>query len=355
MDGDERFERLREWAGDVLGHRHAGAHWRVSPLGGDASFRRYFRVHLDEAPHSYLLMDAPPPREDCRPFVRVAQQLLAHGVPAPAVLAAELDEGYLLLEDFGDELYLSALQQAVEQYGPDGGARAAELYHLAFDALLRIQAVPAGELPAYDRQALRREMALFDEWFCGGLLEQPVESDRRVLLEAVYSELEDSALAQPQVFVHRDYHSRNLMLRRQNPDGLPGVIDFQDAVRGPVTYDPVSLLRDCYIVWPAEQVEEMALRYRDDLVRHGIVTGYGDEDFLRDFDLMGLQRHIKVLGIFSRLYLRDGKSRYLGDLPVVMDYVRTVSARHPSLHAFHEWFAGDLMPSASRRLAELRT
>jgi aminoglycoside/choline kinase family phosphotransferase len=169
----------------------------------------------------------------------------------------------------------------------------------------------------------------------------------------VYRELEDSALAQPQVFVHRDYHSRNLMLRRQDPDGLPGVIDFQDAVRGPVTYDPVSLLRDCYIVWPADRVEALALGYRDELFRHGIVAEYSDAEFLRDFDLMGLQRHLKVLGIFSRLYLRDGKSRYLGDLPVVMDYVRTVSARHPSLQAFHEWFTADLVPLAGRRLAEL--
>ncbi|MEX1196730.1 MAG: phosphotransferase [Pseudohongiellaceae bacterium] len=354
MAGDERYERLLEWADGALRHRHGSIEWRISGLDGDASFRRYFRVELDEAPHRYLLMDAPPPQEDCRPFVRVAQQLLRHAVPAPAVLAAELDAGFLLLEDFGDQLYLQALQQAVEEQGADGGEPAVELYRRAIDALLRIQPLPTGDLPRYDRKELHREMGLFDEWFCGGLLEQPVEGDRRELLETVYRELEDSALAQPQVFVHRDFHSRNLMRRRQDPDGLPGVIDFQDAVCGPVTYDPVSLLRDCYIVWPAERVEAMALYYRDELIRQGVVAKYGDEAFLRDFDLMGLQRHIKVLGIFSRLWLRDGKSRYLEDLPVVIDYVRTVSARYPSLEAFHNWFAGELAPRAERRLAELR-
>lgn len=354
MAEDNRFDRLMTWADGVLQRRYGTVHWRCETLAGDASFRRYFRVSLEVAPHSHLLMDAPPAQEDCHPFVHVAQALLMHGVPAPAVLAADLDAGFLLLEDFGDALYLPALEQARDGDGPAGGQQAEALYGRAFDVLSRIQRLPADDLPACDRATLHGEMALFDHWFCGELLQAPVGGPRRTLLEAVCRELEDSALAQPQVFVHRDYHSRNLILRRQDPDGAPGVIDFQDAVRGPVTYDPVSLLRDCYIVWPEEQVERMALQYRDRLLAQGTVREYSDEAFLRDFDLMGLQRHLKVLGIFSRLWLRDGKPRYLSDLPVVMAYVRSVSARYPSLRDFHDWFAGELMPVAEQRLAEER-
>ncbi|MGM0632043.1 MAG: aminoglycoside phosphotransferase family protein [Pseudomonadota bacterium] len=351
---DERGDRLREWADRVVRGRHGPGGHRIEPMGGDASFRRYFRLHLEQPPYQYLLMDAPPEQEDCRPFVLVAQRLLAHGVPAPAVLAADLDEGFLLLQDFGDALYLPALEQARQLHGPDGGTEAAALYDRALAALLRLQRLPVTDLPLYDRDALRREMGLFDEWFCAALLRHPVRGERRGELDAVYRLLEDSALAQPRVLVHRDYHSRNLMLRRQQPDGLPGVIDFQDAVCGPVTYDLVSLLRDCYIVWTPETVRSMALRYRDRLLEQGVVPEYSDERFLRDFDLMGLQRHLKVLGIFSRLYLRDGKPRYLGDLPAVMEYVRRVAAAHPSLQAFHDWFAGELMPLAEARLAERR-
>jgi len=352
MTGADRSDRLMAWAANALRYRYGGVSWRCEALAGDASFRRYFRVSLDSAPHSLLLMDAPPPHEDCRPFLRVAQLLRMHGVPAPAVLAADPDGGFLLLEDFGDGLYLPALQRARDGGGPSGQGQAATLYDRAFTVLSRIQRIPAGDLPAYDRGELHREMALFDHWFCGELLQSPVGGARRMMLDTVYRELEDSALAQPQVFVHRDYHSRNLMLRRQAPDGQPGVIDFQDAARGPVTYDPVSLLRDCYIVWPAEQVERLALQYRDRLLSQGTVREYSAAAFLRDFDLMGLQRHLKVLGIFSRLWLRDGKPRYLDDLPVVMAYVRSVSSRYPSLQAFHDWFTGELMPLAERRLAE---
>lgn len=352
MEFDDRAAQLRDWTARVLKERHdpATLRWDMEPLTGDASFRRYFRLTLHSETLSYMLMDAPPDREDCRPFLQIADLLRDHGVPAPRISAVDLDQGFMMLEDFGDSLYLPALTAARRQGDEQQVDR---LYGAALDCLARIQAVPAETLAPYDRALLHREMALFDEWFCAGLLGRAPDGQGRSLLDTLYRHLEDRALAQPQVFVHRDYHSRNLMIR--GAEALPGVIDFQDAVRGPVTYDLVSLLRDCYIVWPQAWVRERALAYLRELQAAGRCIDYAEADFLQDFDLMGLQRHLKVLGIFSRLYLRDGKARYLSDLPVVMDYVLEVTRRHAALQPFHDWFAAQCLPLARQRLESLIT
>jgi aminoglycoside/choline kinase family phosphotransferase len=223
-----------------------------------------------------------------------------------------------------------------------------DLYQSAFAELLRIQRCTAATLPPYDDALLLREMRLFTEWFCGGLMQYTLDAAEQRMLEAAYAFLAQAARAQPQVFVHRDYHSRNLMYRAGNS---PGVIDFQDAVRGAVTYDLVSLLKDCYIEWPRAQVNAWALDYAAQAQAAGIVGYVNTADFLRDFDLMGAQRHIKVLGIFSRLWLRDGKRGYLRDIPLTMRYLVTVLPEHPELAAFAAWLGQRILPQLEAALA----
>ncbi len=354
---DDREQALAEWARDELARRlparPAGA---LQPVSGDASFRRYFRLSLgDRAPGaaaSYLLVDAPPDKEDCAPFLRVADILAAAGIAVPAVHASDRQRGFMLLEDFGDTLYLSSLQQARQ----DGDQqRVDRLYDQALDTLVRMQErADTSTLPPYDEQRLRSELELFDQWFCRGLLGMTLDAGEQRMLAELYRFLIDAARAQPQVFVHRDYHSRNLMVRHGDEALAPGVIDFQDAVSGPCTYDLVSLLRDCYIVWPAGQVRRRALDYAERAAARGIVPELAPETFLRDFDLMGLQRHLKVIGIFSRLWLRDGKDRYLGDLPAAFDYVSNVAAPYRELDDFRGWFDGRLRPAAEQVLAGVR-
>ncbi|MCV6604989.1 MAG: phosphotransferase, partial [Porticoccaceae bacterium] len=282
---------------------------------------------------SLMVVWAPPQRENNPAFVSKALAFQALGLRTPTVYAVDYHSGYLLIEDFGDQLFASQLQQHSDR-----------LYQNALQTLQRIQAMaPQPEVfPNYDRELLATELGLFPRWFLGELLHLELRPDERQLLDQLDQLLIDSALEQPQVVVHRDYHCRNLMILE---DGQVGVIDFQDAVVGAITYDLVSLLKDCYLRQPRQWVEQQALSYAEQLRTGGQLGGIDDSQFLRWFDLMGLQRHIKVLGIFARLSLRDGKHRYLNDLPLVIRYTLEVAERYPQLAAFNQWFHQRVVPA----------
>ncbi|HLS84228.1 MAG TPA: phosphotransferase [Arenimonas sp.] len=280
----------------------------------DASFRSYWRAR--SRGRTWVLMDAPPDREDIRPWLEIASRLARAGLHVPDIQAADPERGFVLMEDLGERLLLAELMQTT----------ADRLYGEAMEALLRmqLQAEP-GDLPEYDEQRLVDEMELMPQWFLGRHLGFMPACEQWDIVESAFRALVDNARRQPQVFVHRDFHSRNLLVTEV---ASPGVIDFQDAVRGPVTYDLVSLLRDCYIAWPEERVYGWAEEYRQRLAAAGLAVP-GPEAFRRAFDLMGLQRHLKVLGIFCRLWYRDGKAGYLQDLPLVWKYTRDVGLRYP--------------------------
>ena len=315
MSVDTRRSELESWLAGVLG----GPPSRVAPASADASFRRYFRVWRDG--ETWVAMDAPPGKEDLSPFIHVAGLLDRAGVHVPRVLAQDAERGFLLLTDLGSRQYLDALR---------AGEDADTLYRDALAALLRMQAgvAPASaSLPAYDAARLRLEMELFPDWFLErhlGIVAGPAE---RSMLDGQFALLERAALAQPQLLVHRDYHSRNLMVCEDNP----GVLDFQDACIGACTYDLVSLLKDCYIAWPRERVLGWLREYRAMAAHRGMHFPGDERDFVRAFDLTGLQRHLKVLGIFCRLWYRDGKRGYLADLPLVLEYALEVTAAEPGL------------------------
>ncbi|MEH6617190.1 MAG: phosphotransferase [Porticoccus sp.] len=302
----------------------------ILPLNGDAGFRRYFRVNSKP---SLIAVSAPPEHENNPAFVSVALWLKQHGLHTPTIFAVDYQQGFLLLEDFGDDLLLPHLSPATVD----------PFYDAAEDVLLKIQQAPrASDLfPDYSRQCLLDEMKLFPEWFLSQLLGLELQPSDHVLLDETLARLADSAQEQPQVVVHRDFHSRNLMLLADKEVGL---IDFQDAVIGPVTYDLVSLLRDCYIRWPSDYVLQRALNYYRRAETVGIAPPASDRQILRWFDLMGLQRHIKVLGIFARLCLRDGKHHYLNDLPLVIRYTLEQLERHPELGEFKDWFESRVLP-----------
>ncbi|MFO1401492.1 MAG: phosphotransferase [Steroidobacteraceae bacterium] len=325
---DLRIELIREWLRHDLGWSPA----RLEPASADASFRRYFRV-WNAAGATRVVMDAPPDKEDIAPYLKIARLLASCGVHVPQVDAADPARGLVLLEDLGSTHMLAALQ---------AGADAGGLYAAALAALARIQArglEAARELPPYDRSTLEREMALCPEWFCRRHLALAADPAEAELFAATADFLVRAALEQPVVFVHRDYHSRNLM---QLERGGPGILDFQDALAGPIGYDLVSLLKDCYVAWPRGRVEEWVEQYRRGI--GALAGGAGRADFLRWFDLVGLQRHIKVLGIFARLWYRDGKSGYLGDLPRTLEYVRDTAARYAELAGFSAWVERRLVP-----------
>jgi N-acetylmuramate 1-kinase len=298
----------------------------IEPASADASFRRYFRV--TRGADSFIVMDAPPDKEDLKPFIHVARILSDVGVNVPLILARDVARGFLLLTDLGTRQYLDALNEA-EVEG---------LYGDALSALLEIQgAAPAmsATLPRYDDALLKREMELLPEWFLHRHLGLTPSAEERDMLTRLFEELSESARSQPAVIVHRDYHSRNLLV---TAEGNPGIIDFQDAVFGPLTYDAVSLLKDCYITWPAARVRDWALQFRESLLARGVAAG-GQQEYLRWFDLMGLQRHIKVLGIFSRLYYRDGKSQYLHDLPRVLRYAQETAGAYAETAQFAQYLS----------------
>ncbi len=335
---DARLALIREWLSRDLRLPHE----RLVPASSDASFRRYFRVV--SARGSFIVMDAPPGKEDVRPYLKVSALLAALGAHVPQVHEIDAPRGLLLLEDLGTVAYLQRLEA-----GGDPDALYADALRVFADIQAR-GAAQARELDPYDRAALARELALMPAWFCRKHLGlEPSEADQQILDEA-FEFLIAAALAQPTVFVHRDYHSRNLMVVAARN---PGIIDFQDALRGPIGYDLVSLLKDCYIGWPRARVENWVSGYRAELVARGYPAA-PERQFLRDFDLIGVQRHLKVLGIFARLWHRDGKPGYLLDLPRVLDYVRDSCARYAELAKLADFLerrvVGEL-PRANARVA----
>lgn len=337
QSSDQRLQSLERWLASLPGPPIE----RVTPASVDASFRRYFRVH--RVGGTQIAVDAPPERESLDSYLQVARLLAGTGVNVPPVLAADAEQGFVLTGDLGSLQYLDALSK---------GADPEPLYADAIDALLRLQATgtaAAGDLPLYDRGLLLRELELFSEWFVTRHLGLEPDTGERRTISAAFDWLCDQALAQPVVLVHRDYHSRNLMVC---PGHNPGILDFQDAVRGPISYDLVSLLKDCYIVWPRTRLLRWLDRYRAGAAQLGLDAALGRDDFLRWFDHMGLQRHIKVLGIFARLWYRDGKPGYLADLPRVLDYTLEMSGAEPALAAFDDFLRGRVVPAfaaAARR------
>ena len=312
---DDRRARLQRWLAAQL---PPGASFSLAPASEDASFRRYFRVTTPVG--TRIVMDAPPEHEDCRPFVKVARLFHAAGVHVPEVLAEDIENGYLLLSDLGSAMYLEALTEAA----------APRLYGAATDALVRIQAASrAGVLPDYDRELLLRELRLFPDWYVAKQLNVRLSSAQSEKLAEVFELILANNLAQPRVYVHRDYHSRNLMVAEPNP----GIIDFQDAVYGPITYDLVSLFKDAYISWDEQQVLDWVVRYWEQAKQARLPVNPDFGTFYRDFEWMGVQRHVKVLGIFARLFHRDGKDRYLQDMPLVMAYLRKACERYNGLGA----------------------
>jgi hypothetical protein len=308
----DRLEALDAWLARALGDRGFGR----EPASADASFRRYFRVTAGE--RTWIAMDAPPEREDCRPFVKVAGLMRAAGLHVPGIVAQDLEQGFLLLTDLGKRTYLQAFD----------GTNEDRLFRDATLALVDWQAASReGELPPYDEALLRRELALFPEWYVGRHLGVELDAASREALEAVFRRILDANLAEPRVYVHRDYMPRNLMVSEPNP----GVLDFQDAVHGPISYDIASLWRDAFVSWEEERVLDGTIRYWEAARRRGLPVRAGFADFWRDVEWMGLQRHLKVLGIFARIRYRDGKAGYLEDTPRFVGYVRHACARYREL------------------------
>jgi len=299
-----------------LSERFGAGSFELKPASADASFRRYFRVAIEGT--SWIAMDAPPEHEDCRAFVHVARLLRAAGVNAPEIVAEDVARGFLLLTDLGDTTYLSALNEE----------NADRLMGDAINALLKWQgASRTGELPPYDERLLQRECDLFPEWYVAHHLRLTLSTAQRQALANVVRLVISRSLMQPAMFVHRDYMPRNLMVAEPNP----GVIDFQDAVYGPMTYDLVSLTRDAFVSWEEARVLDWSARYWEKAKRMGLPVDPDFSAFYRDFEWMGLQRHLKVLGIFARLRYRDGKSGYLEDTPRFMRYARAVAERYAEL------------------------
>ncbi len=332
---DQRQQQLQHWV--VTAFTQLGIDldpdWRLERVSGDASFRRYFRVYSHHL--SWIAVDAPPEKEDSRAFVDIARAWEPLEIHAPKVHLADLQQGFMLLGDLGDLLYLDRLD----------AASADLLYGQAMQTLTHIQrcrSVLGERLPPYDRALLLREMLLFREWFLGQQLGMLLTRYEQKLLDALFESLIVSALSQPQVCVHRDYHSRNLMVIDA---AAPGVLDFQDAVMGPITYDLVSLLRDCYIAWPESQVEAWALDYAALAQQTGLMEAVSPQRFLGWFTRMGMQRHLKAIGIFARLNIRDAKPVYLQDIPRTINYLRQAAGHCPEYHEFDSWLTQRVVPA----------
>ena len=309
---DIRLEALGVWARQVL----ATEELRIAPASADASFRRYFRIHKGN--ESFIVMDAPPDKEDVRPFLQVANLMQAAGVHAPRAVAEDVANGYLLLTDLGTQTFLDVLTEA----------NADELFSVAIDALIKWQLISKpGVLPPYDDALLRRELSLFPDWYVARHLQATLSEAQAATLQKMFDLIIRNNLAQASVFVHRDYMPRNLMMSLPNP----GVLDFQDAVYGPISYDVASLFRDAFISWPEARVIDWVARYWE-RARHAALPVPEDfGQFYRDVEWMGLQRHLKVLGIFARINYRDGKPKYLADTPRFINYVRQVGQRYDDL------------------------
>jgi aminoglycoside/choline kinase family phosphotransferase len=309
----QRQKQLTEW----LSSLYPNQTFSLAPASADASFRRYFRATFDDG-STKVVMDAPPQHEDCKPFLHIGKLFEEAGAHVPHVYAQDLAQGFLLLSDLGNTTYLQALDA--------GNAR--QLYDQAIDALIKIQlASKPNELPPYDEALLRRELNLFPEWYIAKHLGVTLSEKQQAKLEEVFARIIKNNLAQPCVYVHRDFHSRNLMLSEPNP----GVLDFQDAVYGPITYDLASLFKDAYIRWEEAEIIDWLIRYWEKARKAGLPVREDFADFYWDYEMMGAQRHIKVLGIFARLYHRDGKDGYLKDIPLVMEYLHKACERYIDL------------------------
>ncbi len=331
---DARLQALSRWVEGIDAIRSG----TLAPASGDASFRRYFRWQQDG--ESFIVMDAPPPQEDCLPFIRVAGYLEAMQINAPRIIEADLDRGFLLLTDLGSTLYLDSLQA--------DASRADTLYGDALRTLAVMQSRGAAYqslLPPYDEALLRFELSLFHDWLCGTHLGMEFDEAEEAAWQSLCDRLVRNAMEQPQVFVHRDYHSRNLMVTSRNN---PGVLDFQDAVEGPVTYDLVSLLKDCYIKWPADRIAEWTTEFYE-LLDPAMRARITQRDFVRAFELMGVQRHLKAAGIFCRLCHRDGKPGYLRDIPRTLSYIVDVSPRYTELDFLVQLISERCLPALESR------
>lgn len=322
MSKDIRLQQLTHWI------QQDWPDASIEVASADASFRRYFRViHKGK---TSIAMDAPPEQEDCTPFVDMTGRLLKAGIHAPKVIKQNISQGFLLLEDLGDMPYLNVLNNE----------SADNLYGSALQTLIKIQQADTTGLPEYDEKLLLNEMHVMPEWFLKTHLGITPTAEQQKVIDRAFAVIATLTLQQPQVFVHRDYHSRNLMLIGENTDA-PGVIDYQDAVLGPISYDLVSILRDCYIQWPLEKISKWAFEYKEQAEKAGLMDKVPDATFIQWIDIMGLQRHIKVLGVFTRLNHRDGKTNYLNDLPLTLHYVMQVGKKYPLIRPlidlFNEW------------------
>jgi hypothetical protein len=323
---DQRFEQMQAWLSGLTRFEQGELTYPV-PASSDASFRRYFRVVFKSIAEeiSWIIMDAPPQHEDCRPFIQVSNELSQLGLNVPKVVEQDLAQGFLLLSDLGSTTYLSVLNES----------NAERLYRDALNALVTLQThAQADHLPKYDIKLLTNEMGLFTDWLGQTHCDLTMSPSEHQAWLSAQDKLIRSALSQPQVYVHRDYHSRNLMVTEQDN---PGILDFQDAVLGPLTYDAVSLLRDCYIVWPAEQVTEWQRQYFLGLCQAGRLTQSEWSAFVQAFDWMGIQRHLKAAGIFARLYHRDGKDGYLKDIPATLNYIIQVGRHYDDMKELVAW------------------
>ncbi|WP_131795312.1 aminoglycoside phosphotransferase family protein [Fluoribacter gormanii] len=315
-----RENALKEW----LIHTLKQQDFQLTPLAGDASFRRYFRLQYNGI--TQVIMDAPPGKEDLKPFIHIAQTLEKAGVHTPKILAMNLADGFLLLSDLGDQLLLNVLN-------PENMKAH---YRQAIDTLFKIQTCPIHDpmLAVFDKTHMLKEMSLCSEWFFNTYLDLQLHPDEKTLVQQSMEWIATEVARQPLTFIHRDYHSRNLMLLQNEVESTLGVIDFQDAMIGPFTYDLVSLLKDCYISWPRSKILELVEFF---YTQSTLTKDYSLPEFIRAFDLCGLQRHIKVLGIFCRLHLRDNKSGYLRDLPLTLKYVLECTETYAELHPFFQF------------------
>ena len=338
---NERFQMMLDWLQSLPILQGCEVTNPVS-ASSDASFRRYFRIETKNASgqNSYIIMDAPVEHEDCRPFIAVSEQLVNMGLTVPEVLAQNLTQGFLLLTDLGSTTYLSVLEQAEE-------STVDSLYSDALEALVLLQTKgndAAQNLPAYDESLLTTEMSLFSDWLLSTHLEVGLNKLENQAWQSVQNTLIKSALKQPQVYVHRDYHSRNLMVL---DEANPGILDFQDAVKGPLTYDAVSMLRDCYIAWPEAQVVEWQRNYFLQLCQQNIMHRDEWAGFQKSMDLMGIQRHLKASGIFARLFHRDGKDGYLNDIPLTLEYLVKVGAKYSEMASLVDLVEAKVLPKIS--------
>ncbi len=333
---DDRFDRMQTWLSRLSILTNTGFSTPES-ASSDASFRRYFRINLREpaaseasslhSQKSLIIMDAPPEHEDCTAFISIAKSFKGIGLNVPVVLAENLAEGFLLLTDLGSQTYLSVLNDQ----NADG------LYRDALSALVTLQtkdAQLADTLPDYSRELITSEMSLFDDWLGKEFLGVSMDNLQTSAWKDLQASLKQSIVRQPKTVVHRDYHSRNLMFLEQ---GNPGILDFQDAVKGPLTYDAVSLLRDCYITWPAERIEEWQREYFLMLTQKGQLTKDEWQGFQQSMDLMGIQRHLKAAGIFARLSIRDGKTNYIDDIPATLMHILNVAVHYPEMKFLVDW------------------